>query len=189
MSRPTPTRQATLVVDQRQGDAPFHGGVGELPLPWRQLRERFATEGVRLDTRDVAAGRPVEVEFELHLDAQPQIPHPLSYAFLHEDPSVRPGNADLVELARYRMLFTSDERLIDDEHALRLAPPSSLAPRAVPGFRERDLLCVMIAANPLSPPAPDLHARRVETIRFLEAQAPDRFALFGAGWDLSLIHI
>ena len=75
-----------------------------------RLRERFATEGVELNTRDVNAGR--EVEFELHLNARRSVAHPLSYAYLYEDPIVRPINGNLVELARYRKLFTSNEELV-----------------------------------------------------------------------------
>jgi alpha(1,3/1,4) fucosyltransferase len=186
-----PMRYATLVVNRLRANAPFRPGAGpnggDFFLPWRQLRERFAMEGVELNTRDVNAGR--EVEFELHLNAQRSVDHPLSYAYLYEDPIVRPINGDLVELARYRKLFTSNEDLIDDEHVLSLAYPNDLTLREVPDFRQRDLFCVMIASNKalLRPHPRNLHHRRVEAIRFFEQQAPDRFALFGQGWDIPAV--
>ena len=178
-----PMRYATLVVDRLRANAPFRSD-GRFPLPWRQLRDRFAVEGVELNTRDVNADR--EVEFELHLDAQRRVDHPLSYAYLHEDPLARPANGDLVELARYRKLFTSNEELVDGDHVIALDTPSDLTSREVPDFKQRDLFCVLVATNELQPrPHPrSLRDKRLEAIRFFEAQAPDRFALFGAGWDI-----
>ena len=180
-----PMRYATLVVERQRANAPFRADGGGLLLPWRQLRDRFAVDGVELNTRDVNADR--EVEFELHLDAQRGVGHPLSYAYLHADPLVRPANGDLVELARYRKLFTSNEALIDGDHVIELAVPNDLTPREVPDFKQRDLFCVMLAANE-APPRPhprSLRDRRIEAIRFFEEQAPDRFALFGTGWDVA----
>jgi len=126
-----PMRYATLVVNRLRANAPFQPGAGpnggDFFLPWRQLRERFAVEGIELNTRDVNAGR--DVEFELHLNAQRRVDHPLSYAYLYEDPIVRPINAKLVDLARYRKLFTSNEDLIDGEHVIALAYPNDLTLR------------------------------------------------------------
>ncbi|MCK9687078.1 glycosyltransferase family 10 domain-containing protein [Scleromatobacter humisilvae] len=179
-----PMRYATLVVDRLRANAPFRADGRDVLLPWRQLRDRFAVEGVELNTRDVNADR--EVEFELHLDAQRRVGHPLSYAYLHEDAIVRPINGNLVELARYRKLFTSNEALIDHDHVVALDHPNDLAPRDVPDFKERDLFCVLVASNDALPrPDPrSLQQRRIEAIRYFEVQAPDRFALFGAGWDV-----
>lgn len=183
-----PMRYATLVAGRLRANEPFRPGAGrdggDFSLPWRQLRERFASEGVELNTRDVNADRAVE--FELHLDAQRRVDHPLSYAWLHEDPLSRPINGNLVALARYRKLFTSSEELVDGEHVIELAGPNDLTPREVPDFKARDLFCVLVAANRALPrPHPrDLHPRRVEAIRFFEAQAPDRFALYGHGWNV-----
>jgi len=183
-----PMRYATLVVNRLRANEPFRPGAGpnggDFFLPWRQLRERFAAEGVELNTRDVNAGR--EVEFELHLNAQRSVAHPFSYSYLYEDPIVRPINGNIVELARYRKIFTSNEDLIDGEHVLQLDYPNDLTPRQVPTFKERDLFCVLIASNKalLHPHPRNLHHRRVEAIRFFERNAPERFALYGHGWDI-----
>jgi hypothetical protein len=186
-----PLRHATLVVNRLRANEPFRPGAGpnggDFFLPWRQLRDRFAVEGVELNTRDVNAER--KVDFELHLNAQRSVDHPFSYAYLYEDPIVRPINGNLAELARYRKLFTSNEDLIDGEHVVALDYPNDLALRDVPDFRQRDLFCVLIASNKalLHPHPRNLHHRRVEAIRFFEAHAPDRFALFGPGWDIPAV--
>jgi hypothetical protein len=188
VNTPAPPTSATLVVNRLRENEPFRPGAGpnggDFFLPWRRLRERFAASGVDLNTRDVNEGR--EVAFELHLNCQRQVDHPRSYAYLYEDPVVRPINADRTALARYRKVFTSNEELIDGEHIVRLDYPNELVLRDVPGFAGRDLFCVMIASNKalLHPHPRNLHHRRVEAIRFFERHAPDKFALYGHGWDI-----
>jgi hypothetical protein len=183
-----PQLTATLVVNRLRDNEPFRPGAGpnngEFFLPWRRLRDRFASAGVELNTRDVNAGR--EVAFELHLNAQHSVTHPRAYVYLYEDPVVRPINADRATLARYRKVFTSNENLIDGEHILRLDYPNELTIRPMPGFAERDLFCVLIASNKalLRPHPRSLHHRRVEAIRFFEAHAPQHFVLHGPGWDI-----
>lgn len=185
-----PRRHATLVVNRLAGNRPFEPGAGpnngRFFLPWPQLRERFAQAGVDLNTRDVNEQAGHAVAFELHLNCQRQVPHPASYAYLYEDPVVRPINADRDALARYRRVFTSNEDVVDGRHALRLDYPNDLTLRDVPGFDGRDLFCVLIASNKalLHPHPRNLHHRRVEAIRHFERHAPNLFALYGHGWDI-----
>jgi len=188
---PAAARFATLVVNRMRDNEPFRPGAGpnggDFFLPWRALQARFAAAGVELNTRDLNAGH--DVAFELHLNAQRLIRHPRSYAYLYEDPVVRPLNGDRAALGRYRRVFTSNEALIDGRRIQRLDYPNELALRDVPGFAGRDLFCVMIASNKalLRPHPRNLHHRRVEAVRFFEQQAPDRFALFGNGWDIPAV--
>jgi len=184
----TTPRLATLVVNRLADNAPFRPGAGpnggDFFLPWRQLRERLAAAGIELNTRDRNAGHAVA--FELHLNAQRQVPFAPSYAYLYEDPVVRPLNADRAALARYARVWTSNEDLIDGDRIRRLDYPNDLALREVPGWDGRDLFCVLIASNKalLHPHPRNLHHRRVEAIRHFERHAPARFALFGHGWDI-----
>lgn len=182
---------ATLVVGRMRDNRPFTPGAGpnggEFFLPWRRLREAFAARGIELNTADRNAGRPVA--FELHLNAQRRLNQPSTatcYAYLYEDPVVRPINAERRVLAHYRRVFTSNEDLIDGAHILRLDYPNDLSLRDVSGWDGRDLHCVLIASNKalLHPDPRNLHAQRVAAIREFERHAPDRFALYGHGWDI-----
>ena len=189
----SPVRYATLVVNRLGDDRPFAPGAGpnngRFFLPWPQLRDRFAREGIALHTRDVNASGQHPVAFELHLNAQRQVHHPLSYAYLYEDPIVRPLNADSAAIARYRRVFTSQETLVDGDRIQRLDYPNDLTLRDVPGWSGRDLFCVLIASNKalLHPHPNNLHHQRVRAIRHFEAHAPDRFALYGHGWDIPAV--
>ena len=182
-------RYATIVVQRERGNRIFQPGAGpnggDFFLPWRQLRERFAREGIELNTRDLNAGR--SLAFEFHLNAQRDVPAQTPcYSFLYEDPLVRPLNANRAHLARYRKVFTWNEALIDERHFLRLDYPNDLSVREVPGWQGRTLFCVLIASNKAlryaDPRA--LHGRRVDVIRHFEAHAPELFTLYGHGWDI-----
>lgn len=187
----SPLRYATLLASHMQDNLPFTPGAGpnggDFFLPWRQLREAFLTHGVELNTADRNKG--YSVAFELHLNAQRKLQQPADrpcYAYLYEDPVVRPINANRSVLANYRRVFTSNETLIDGEHILRLDYPNDLGLRDLPGWDERDLHCVVIASNKalLHPDPRNLHAARVAVIREFEANAPDRFHLYGHGWGI-----
>ena len=156
-------------------------------MPYRQLRELFREAGIELSTADMNIGR--EVEFELHINAQRRLPKCSAYAYLYEDPIIRPLNSEMAQLHRYRKVFTSNETLIDGKQILRLDYPNDLSLRPVPSFAERDLFCVMIASNKalLHPHPRSLHGDRIEIIRFFEAQAPELFTLYGKGWDIPAV--
>jgi hypothetical protein len=193
MSTPTPaSRRASLVASHMRHNLPFTPGAGpnggNFFLPWRQLKDRFARAGVELNTPDLNAD--VRVAFELHLNAQRHVdPAVPSYAFLYEDAMVRPLNADLGALARYRKVFTWNEELVRRPGMVRLDYPNDLTLRPMPGWTERELHCVLIASNKalLRPDARSLHGARVATIRAFEAAAPDRFELYGPGWDIPAV--
>ena len=183
-------RYANIVVQRERDNRIFQPGAGpnggDFFLPWRALRERFAREGIELNTRDVNAGRAVA--FEFHLNAQRELPaRTPCYTFLYEDALVRPLNADRARLARYRKVFTWNEEQIDGQHFLRLDYPNDLRVRELPAWQERPLFCVLIASNKaLRHPDPRaLHGKRVEVIRHFEAQAPELFSLYGHGWDIA----
>jgi len=185
-------RYANIVVQRERGNRIFQPGAGpnggDFFLPWRQLRERFTREGIELNTRDLNDGRAIA--FEFHLNAQRKLPASTPcYSFLYEDPLVRPLNADRMQLARYRKVFTWNEALIDGEHFLRLDYPNDLTVRDVAGWHDRPLFCVLIASNKAlrHADARALHGRRVEVIRHFEAVAPELFMLYGHGWDIPAV--
>ncbi len=175
-----------------RGNRPFMPDAGpnggEFFIPWRMLREHFAGRGIEINTPDMNAGRTVS--FDLHLNAQRRLAKDRPcYAYLYEDPLVRPINADQAQITRYRKVFTSNETLINGQNVHRLDYPNDLALHKFLPWDARDLFCVMIASNKaLRHPNPrSLHEQRVQTIRYFEAHAPESFALFGSGWNIPAV--
>lgn len=183
-----PARKAALTFKPFRDDTVFKPGAGpqggKFFLPFTMLRERFAHYGIELHTADRVDDD--ECAFELHINAQRRLSGRPAYALLYEDPLIRPINANRAHLQGYRLAFTSNEELVDGRHILKLDYPNDLTPtEPMPGWAERPLGCVLIAANKaLRRPSPrNLHQRRVDMARCFEAHAPAMFALYGRGWD------
>lgn len=181
-------RKAALTFKPFRDDTVFKVGAGpqggRFFLPFTMLRDRFAIYGIELHTADLVA--PHECAFELHINAQRRLSGRPAYVLLYEDPLIRPINADRAHLQRYRLAFTSNEDLVDGQRILKLDYPNDLTPiEPMPGWAERPLGCVLIAANKaLRRPSPrNLHRRRVEVARCFEQHAPQFFTLYGRGWD------
>ncbi len=180
-------KHASVLFHQQRRDEMFSpppgANFGGLYFPFAQLRDAFAAKGVRLATPDMNAGQ--EVLFELHINARARLPDRPCYAYLWEHPLTRPVNGDRRRLARYRAAFTWNTTLVDGRHVHELPIPNDLSLRPVPGFEQRDLFCVLIAGNRALRWRSELalHEARLAVIRWYEANAPDRFALYGHGWD------
>ena len=179
---------ATLVVNRLRANEPFRPGAGpnngDFFLPWRRLRERFAAAGVDLNTRDVNAGPRGRLRAAPQRAAQ--VAHPLQLRVPLRGPG-RAADQRRPRGARALSKGLHEQRGADRRRAHPAARLSERARRARrPRLRARDLFCVMIASNKalLHPHPRNLHHRRVEAIRFFERNAPERFALFGHGWDI-----
>lgn len=189
-------QRATLVVQRIRDNRVFEPGAGpnggDFFLPWRTLRDAFAQAGYLLNTPDINRGQAVV--FELHLNAQRRVPVAAApgtpcYAYLYEDPLVRPLNADRAQLARYCQLWAWDETLIDGRHVHELEYPNDLRLRNVPGWADRDLFCVLLASNKaLRRPDPRaLHGQRLAVIDGLQTLLPQGFHLYGRGWGIPAV--
>ncbi len=181
-----PMRRAALLVRPMRNDDVYKPGAGpqggNFYVPYTMLRDRFALYGISLHTID----RVPESEraFELHINAQHRLSGRPSYAYLYEDPLIRPVNGKRAHLLKYRKAFTSNEDLVDGDKFIKLDYPNDLRLQSTAPWSERPLHCVLIAANKaLSRPNPrNLHHRRVAIARAFEAHAPDLFTLYGRGW-------
>lgn len=178
---------ASLLAGPHRNDEVFVPGAGpqggEFYLPYTLIRDELRHYGIELHTADLC--RSEDTVFELHVNAQRQVPERPAYAYLYEDPLVRPRNAEAAVLARYRRCFTWNEEVVDGQRVIKLDIPNELSHLPFTGWDERDLFCVMIASNKalLRPDPRGLHHRRVRTARHFEAHAPELFSLYGAGWD------
>jgi alpha(1,3/1,4) fucosyltransferase len=178
--------KAALIVRPMRNDDVYKPGAGpqggNFYVPYTMLRDRFALYGVELHTADLVPER--ERLFELHINAQHRLSGRPAYAYLYEDPLIRPVNGRRQHLLQYRKLFTSNEDLVDGARFVKLDYPNDLRMQSTAPWVDRPLGCVLIAANKaLARPNPrNLHHRRVAIARAFEAHAPELFTLYGRGW-------
>ncbi|WP_126446647.1 glycosyltransferase family 10 domain-containing protein [Sulfuricystis multivorans] len=126
--------------------------------------------------------------FVVHVNAQP-IQHEVpAFAILTECGLVHPANVDERLLRQYRVVFTWNPDLVEKGLATQIHLAHPLGRGVVDGYGQRPQLLVMIAANKALPVwrrAQDLYRERVRAIRWFERHAPQDFALYGRGWDVS----
>jgi hypothetical protein len=157
---------------------------GEFFLPYGQLREGFLAEGIELNTPDVNAGR--DVAFEFHINAQRRPPRGKAYAYLYENPLIRPLNRDRSVLANYDRWFGWDEALSDDARFVRVPYPNAYPSGTMAGPEARPLFCVLVSSNKslAIQDERNLYGERVRIIDWYEAHAPADFHLYGRGWEV-----
>ena len=181
-------RYASVIYRDYAGNSLFTPGAGEnngeFYLPYAQLRERFLSAGIELNTPDMNEGR--EVVFELHINCRRQDPSTRAYVYLYENPLIRPLNRDRVALARYAKWFAWDGELRDDPRTVPLLYPNRFESGPWRGPDQRPLFCVLVASNKALPAVDprDQYQERVRILEWYEHNAPGDFHLYGRGWGL-----
>jgi alpha(1,3/1,4) fucosyltransferase len=158
--------------------------------PFYLLRERFAVDGIRLDTYDYLGEQEsgnyallfadipkgVEAIAKRHPDAE-------KFLLLMESPLIHPLSWDMEQHGLFRRIFTWDDTLADGDRYVKLAVPSVLPERLDVSLADKSRFCVMIAGNKRGTHPRELYSERVKTIRWFEANQPQEFDLYGFGWD------
>ena len=85
---------------------------------------------------------------------------------------------------KFNKVFSWDARLFDLPNVVKIMVPNQLAFEPFPGYSDRDIFSCLINANKAfrEPLPSDLYRERINTIRWYEKHAPDKFELYGMGW-------
>lgn len=150
----------------------------------RLLRQAFLDRGIEINTPDVNQGR--KIAFELHIEGRPFVAKDIpQYLIALENPNINRLNASKEYCGRFSRVFAWDMRLFDLPNVVQILIPHPLAHDHFPGFKDRDIFSCLINANKAfkeNLPS-DLYLERINTIRWYEKNAPDKFELYGLGWD------
>ena len=150
----------------------------------RILRETFLAQGVEVNTPDLNEKR--QVSFDLHLEARP-IPQGLSkkYLIALENPYINPLNCNRELISQFDKVFSWDVRVHDMKNVIPILYPHPMIADEPSPSETRNIFSCLINANKaykdVSPG--DLYQERLKTIRWYEENAPDKFELYGLGWD------
>ncbi|HEY6093500.1 MAG TPA: glycosyltransferase family 10 [Gallionellaceae bacterium] len=150
----------------------------------RLLREEFLAQGIEINTVDLNRGR--EVAFELHIEGRPLHDTTLPrYLIALENPNINKLNASRDYCANFRRVFAWDKRVQGLPNVVPILIPHPMVQGEVPGFDERDIFSCLINANKAFKEVlpSDLYLERLNIIRWYEKHAPDKFNLYGMGWD------
>lgn len=150
----------------------------------RLLRQAFLQQGIEINTADLNQGR--EASFELHIEGRPLAQKNLPrYLIALENPNINKLNASHDYCRNFDLVFAWDKRLFDLPNVIPILIPHPMVYGEVPGFAERDIFSCLINANKAFREVlpSDLYLERINTIRWYEKSAPDKFNLYGMGWD------
>jgi alpha(1,3/1,4) fucosyltransferase len=150
------------------------------------LKTKLAELGYDLSTSDINSID--ESEWVFYNDMPERLPRESDRAksilFAWESPLIRPDNFDPKKQARFKTIFTYDDRLVDGERFLKLfytqAFPSALDFSAKP-IPEK--MIAVIAGNKSSDNPLELYSERVKAVRWFEAEHPGELDLYGFGWN------
>ena len=152
----------------------------------RLLRQEFLQRGIELNTADLNQDR--KIAFELHLEGRPlSAPMCPRYLIALENPHINKLNANSDYCRDFDLVFAWDKRLSQLPHVVPILIPHPLAKQDFPDTQQRDIFSCLINANKAFKEvlASDLYLERINTIRWYEEQAPDKFCLYGLGWEKS----
>ncbi len=153
-------------------------------VPYCLLRKELSKSGIEINTVDLNTRK--NVAFELHMDVQKNVGDIPKYVMLLESPVIRPDNLRNDMLAKYNIVFTWNDDLVDGQRYIKINHPNKIIVNDSRGWHGRNRLCCMIAGNKSVRHASplELYSERVKTIRWFEQNAPQDFDLFGTGWDV-----
>lgn len=150
----------------------------------RLLRQAFLAQGIEINTADLNQGR--DVAFELHVEGRELAVSKLPrYLIALENPNINKLNASRDYCRNFALVFAWDKRLHDLPNVVPILIPHPMVQGEVPGFAERDIFSCLINANKAFKEVlpSDLYLERINIIRWYEKHAPDKFNLYGMGWD------
>lgn len=150
----------------------------------RLLRQAFLARGIEINTPDVNQGR--QIAFDLHLEGRQFVEDSIpKYLIALENPNINHLNENRDYCRRFAKVFAFDARVHDLPNVVKILIPHHLMHGEFPTYEERDIFSSLINANKafreMLPS--DLYLERINTIHWYEKHAPDKFELYGMGWN------
>jgi hypothetical protein len=129
-----------------------------------------------------------KIAFDLHIEGRPfHASHSPQYLIALENPNINTLNADIEYCQKFQKVFAWDVRLVKLPNVVPILIPHPMVYNKFLGFQARDIFSCLINANKAFKEVlpSDLYVERLNTIRWYEKFAPEKFELYGMGWDKS----
>jgi GT2 family glycosyltransferase len=169
----------------------------DLLKPWVDLHWYGQSNGLDFVTLDQTAG-PKELDAIVFMDRprqeNPRIAELLAldipkYLCIFETEVIKPDNWEPEFHRQMDRIFTWSDAHVDNRRYFKfnfaIDPVCSYDIEVLKTAFAQRKLCTMIAGAKASQHPNELYSARVQTIRSMEAHAPDEFDLYGVGWDAS----
>ncbi len=154
-------------------------------VPFAMLKEKFATCGYDLATSDINTIDDSECVIYLEMPTLlPKSEHvEKSFLLIYETELILPRNWDLNRHRSFKKIFTWNDALIDNKKYFKMNWSHVFPENTLYDSAEKTKFCCVIASNKASNHELELYSKRVEAIRWFEKRHPDKFDLYGVGWN------
>lgn len=175
-----------------KADGPYSFGEG-LFKPFHKLRDELLKNGYELCSFDTAQDK-AEIKAVVFLDLPKKNDEVYRFAtsqkrikkilILLESKIIKPRNYDRSNHDAFDTIFTWQDILVDNVKYFKFFIPQPFENLNVEkvSFSERKFATMIISKKRSSQPG-ELYSKREEIINYFEDHAPDKFDLYGAGWD------
>ncbi len=154
-------------------------------VPFAMLKERFAQSGWDLSTQDLnqidTSDCIIYLEMPSTLPRADKIEH--SFLLLFETELILPQNWNLEKHKSFKRIFTWNDSFVDNKKYFKMNWSHVFPDNIKTSFAEKEKFCCLIAGNKASSHQLELYSKRVEAIRWFEKNHPDKFDLYGMGWN------
>jgi len=147
-----------------------------------ELRNYFSKYNISLVTHDQSFIK--DYKFNIYLDTHllPKSVNELNYLIIVEPPSVLPQNFLVENHLNFKKIFTWDDSMVDNVRYFKYNISFNLDSKKI-NLSDKKKAFIMIAKNKFSNHKNELYSKRVEIINWFRINQPDKFDLFGVGWD------
>lgn len=172
--------------DDPRGQNAMFGKLVESPMGYYELlREHFLAFGIEINTPDINKGKIIS--FDLHIEGRyligdGNVPR---YLIALENPNHNQLNGSQSYCSNFAKVFTWNTELFNLVNVIKVLPPHQILHSEFSPYHDRDLFSTLINGNKAfrEKLPTDLYSERIATIRWYEKNAPDKFELYGRGWD------
>ena len=178
--------------NNRMFDPAFQAAIGEdLLYPSHYLAQAAKKTGVDISTIDT---EPLEsydaiIFYDFPGKRNPFLKQAIKalpgnlILFLFENEIIRPENWMAENHRFFRKIFTWKDTLVDTRRIFKFFLPNKIPEHVSFDLREKTKFCCMISGNKAVSHPLELYSERIRAVRWFEKNRPDRFDLYGFGWD------
>jgi alpha(1,3/1,4) fucosyltransferase len=110
------------------------------------------------------------------------------FLFIFENEIIKPDNWKKENYRHFKKVYTWRDDIVDNKNIFKFFLPNRIPNSISFDIYEKKKFCCLIAGNKKNHHPLELYSERIRAIRWFEKNQPEKFDLFGKGWDLTLPH-
>ncbi len=149
------------------------------------LRKEFFKNNYDLSTSDI--NKIQDSEIILYFDMPAVLPAleeiDYSYLIILECEVIIPENWNFEKHKYFKKIFTWNDKIIDNKKYFKINFSQKIPSELNFSLLNKNKFCVIIAGNKYYRHPLELYSKRLDAIKWFEKYHPDKFDLYGIGWD------